>query len=410
MSNISIKVKATKFKHLNGAHFPLIIIDDEVDLISAPYFLNRYNNGRALATLVREAKSIRKFYVFCFANNIDIIKRFSALARLTAGEVEMLHAFISCNEKTGELVAQTTFQHYFSTIARFIDYIFTFYQSRVTEEGKLQASRIALEGMKKAFEINNKSPHNGKTKERVGLNFELQAKFFAAIAPYPENSLTPFKNEKVRWRNFCLFLTLILAGNRKGESLGLRVRDFYLSGNSRADKYFEIVKRDRTLDGYGKKEIPQVKTDGRIVSLADELVEIFEYYVTKIRPQFKNAQKSEYMFLSIRDGNPLSVNAPNESIKALIKLYPEFKGHLCPHILRNTFHDILSTALDEKFEDMGPMRKQQIKTTLQEYAGGWAAGSNMVAHYPKGSIQRRVAELHMKLQSNIMGIGKEDEE
>jgi len=408
VSNLSIKVKATEFKHLNGAHFPLLIIDDEVDLISAPYFLHQYNKGKALTTIEREAKSIRKFYLFCFANNIDIVKRFSALERLTTGEVEMLHAFISCNEKTGELVAQTTFQHYFSTIANFIDYIFTFYQSRVTEIGKLQASRIALEGMKKAFEINNKSPHNGKTKERLGLNFELQAKFFAAIAPYSE--INPYKNEKVRWRNFCFFLTLILAGNRKGETLGLRVRDFYLSGNSRSDKYFDIVKRDRTFEGYGRKEIPQVKTNGRIVSLADELVEIFEYYITKIRPQFKNAHKSEYMFLSIRDGKPLSVNAPNESIKALIKLHPEFKGYLCPHILRNTFHDILSTSLDEKFEDMGPMRKQQIKTTMQEYAGGWAAGSNMVAHYPKGSIQRRVAELHVKLQSNIMGIDKEDEE
>jgi len=387
---------------LNGASFPLVVIDNQLDMISASYLLQRYNNGLSLKTLDREARAIRKLYAFFIDKKIDIVTRLAKLDRLQIGEIESLHAYLATHLDTFELVSQATFKHYFSTSQRFIEFLFNFYQSRVTDPKKLQASRIALEGMKKGFEINKRSPHNGKTKERIGLSPELQVLFFAAIDPNEENILNPFKSQKTRWRNYCLLLTLILGGNRKGETLGLRIRDFQLTGNEAAEKYFEIVKRDRTFDGYPRKEIPSVKTKGRKVSLSPELVEIFEYYITKIRPKFKDANKNEYLFLSNRDGQPLHPITPNHIVGELIKVHPKFKGKLTPHILRNTFHDILNTSLDDQFKDMGPMRNQQIKNTMQEYAGGWSAGSAMVAHYPKGSIQARVAELQSRIQSNIL--------
>ena len=371
-------------------------------MISASYFLQRYNNGLSLKTLEREAKALKKFYAFVINRNIDFLTRFSKLERLHIGEIEELHAYLSTHSETGELVSQATFQYYFSTTQRFIEFLFNFYQSHITDPTKLQASRIALEGMIKGFEINKHSPHNGKTTERIGLTPELQALFFAAIDPSEENDLNPFKSKRTRWRNYCLFLTLILGGNRKGETLGLRCRDFQLIGNTTTEKYFEIIKRDRTYDGYPRKEIPSVKTKGRKVALSPEMAKIFEYYITEIRPEFKDAKKNEYMFLSNRDGKPLHPNTPNLVIDELLKHHPQLKGKLSPHILRNTFHDLLNTSLDDKFEGMGPMHKQQIKSTMQEYAGGWSAGSNMVAHYPKGSIQARVAELQSKIQSKIL--------
>ena len=373
-------------------------------MISAPYLLQRYNNGLSLKTLEREAKAIRKFYAFVISRKIDFLTRLSKLGRLHIGEIEELHAYLCTHSETGELLSQATFQHYFSTAQRFIEFLFNYYQSRisVTNPEKLQASRTILESMKKSFEINKHSPHNGKTKERVGLTPKLQCLFFAAIDPNEGNTLNPFKSQRTRWRNYCLFLTLILGGNRKGETLGLKVRDFQLIGNTTTERYFEIIKRDRTFDGYPRKEIPSVKTNGRKVTLSTEMANIFEYYITEVRPKFKDAKKNEYMFLSNRDGKPLHPNTPNQVIDEISKHHPQLKGKLSPHILRNTFHDLLSTSLDDKFEGMGPIRKQQIKTTMQEYAGGWAAGSNMVAHYSKGSIQAHVAKLQSSVQSNIL--------
>jgi hypothetical protein len=216
--SVSIRIKRTQFKHLNGAYFPLIVIDDQLDMISAPYLLQRYNNGLSLKTLDREASAIRKLYAFFIDQKIDIVTRFSKLDRLQIGEIESLHAYLASHLDTGELVSQATFKHYFSTAQRFIEFLFNFYQSRVTNPERLQGSRIALESMAKSFEINKRSPHNGKTKERIGLSPELQVLFFAAIDPSEENTLNPFKSQKTRWRNYCLFLTLILGGNRKAGS------------------------------------------------------------------------------------------------------------------------------------------------------------------------------------------------
>ncbi|ACA84612.1 site-specific integrase [Shewanella woodyi] len=402
MNELSIKISPTAFKHLNGAHFPLLIINDELELNSAAYLLHRYNNGTALKTVEREAKALRKFYLFCISNNIDFIGRFSKLERLTIGEIEHLHGVLSLREDTGELVSQTYFLHNWSTILRYIEFLYSFYQSRINDPHRLSTSRIVLEGMRNSFGINAKTPHNGIQNERIGLTPELQVKFLAIIDPTNENTLNPYKSEKVRWRNFCFFMTLMMGGNRKGESLGLKVRHFNLSGSSKSSKYFEIIKEDRTFDDYGRKEIPQVKTKGRKVELTPQLAEIFEYYITKIRPLFKGAKKSEYMFISIRDGKPLSALTPNMSLNDLIVQYPEFKGKLSPHILRNTFHDILENVLDVEFEGVAPIRKQQNKATIQEYAGGWTAGSKMVSHYPKGSIQRKVADLQIRLQEALL--------
>jgi hypothetical protein len=118
------------------------------------------------------------------------------------------------------------------------------------------------------------------------------------------------------------------------------------------------------------------------------------------QPKFKNASKSTYMFLSLRDGLPLSVATPNESLKTLVKKHPQFEKILSPHILRNTFHDFLDEKLESTLENQGPIAKQAIKSSLQEYAGGWSSGSSMVNRYPKGSIQRRVGELRILINLN----------
>lgn len=397
-----VKVRKTQFKHLNGAFISLILINEEVDLFSASYLLSRLNNGIAIKTIEREAKALKKVYEFLIKNQVDLMSRLAGLQPLIAGEIESLSDYLAINYETGDLLNTQTFKHYFTTAQKFIEYWFNFYLSRVTEAPKLQAGRIALETMNSGFLVNKNIPHNGRVNERVGLTPELQVLFFAVIEPSPDNRLNPIKSEKLRWRNYILFLTMILTGNRKGESLGLLTHDLHLAGNEQSDKYIEILKRDRTFDGYRRKEIPSVKTKGRIIRLSNNVAELFEHYITEIRIRFKASGKTNYLFISNRDGLPLHPATPNKIIEKIIDEHPQFRGKLSPHILRNTFHDLLNASLDEKLEGIGALRKQQIKASLQEYAGGWAAGSSMVAHYPKGSIQARVGELTQKIQMKIL--------
>ncbi len=388
---------------LNDAYISLLIIDGVLDFSSVSYLMQRLDQGYPLKTLEAEAKVIKKFYQFCHNQNIHPASRFSRLERLTTGEIESLTAFYSAREVTGEVVASGTFKLRWTVTRKFIKFLWDFYQSRVKTPDKLKTAQIQIEGMEKTFLIHSKTPYRTANKDKIGLSPELRAEFLNIINPVQENTNNPWKSQLVRWRNYCLFLTMILGGNRKGESLGLLLSHFNLVGSSHSRKYFEIVKEDRLKSGYPRKEIPSVKTNGRQIELSDDLAAIFEYYITKIRPKFKNATKSTYVFLSLRDGKPLSVLTPNESLNTLITMHPQFKKLLTPHILRNTFHDLLSEKLDSTLDAQGPIAKQGIKIALQEYAGGWSSGSSMVHKYPKGSIQRRVGELHLELQNKILG-------
>lgn len=399
---MNIKVVKTKFSMLNNAHISLLVIDGDVDLSSASYLMQRLDQGYPLKTIESEAKVIKRFYEFCHIQNIHPATRFSHLERLTIGEIESLTAFYSSREDTGEVVASGTFKLRWSVTRRFIKFIWDFYQSRVKSPDKLKAAQIQLEGMEKAFKIHGKTPYRTANKDKIGLPLDLRAEFLDIINPVQENTKNPWKGELVRWRNYCLFLTMILGGNRKGESLCLKLNHFKLTGSAHIRKYFEIIKEDTMKSGYPRTEIPSIKTKGRQVELSDDLAAIFEYYITKIRPKFKNAPKSNYMFLSLRDGQPLSVVTPNESLKTLVKKHPQFEKILSPHILRNTFHDFLDEKLESTFKNQGPIAKQAIKSSIQEYAGGWSSGSAMVNRYPKGSIQRRVGELHLALQHKIL--------
>ena len=400
---MEIKAVKTKFSKLNDAYVSLLVIDGEVDLSSASYLMQRLDQGHPLKTLEAEVKAIKKFYQFCHINNIHPASRFSQLNRLTTGEIESLTAFYSAREVTGETVASGTFKLRWSVTRKFIKFLWDFYQCRVKDPNVLKAAQIQLDGMEKTFLLHGKAPYKTANKDKIGLSPALRVEFFDIINPVEENKNNPWKNELVRWRNYCLFLTMILGGNRKGESLGLLLNHFNLVGPPQSRKYFEIFKEDRLTSGYPRKEIPSIKTNGRQVDLSDDLAVIFEYYITKIRSKFKNANKSNYVFLSLTDGHPLSVLTPNQSLNTLITLHPQFEGRLTPHILRNTFHDLLSEILDSTLQGQGPIAKQGIKAGLQEYAGGWSSGSTMVHKYPKGSIQRRVGKLHLELQNKILG-------
>jgi len=397
---------------LGDRTIPLVVIDGELDLFSAGYLVGRLNEGLKPSTILIHAKGVREVYLFCFEANIDLPKRMSRLEQLTAGELERLSMWASANQETGELYTRGTFNLRWQSIQKFILWQWNFYQHRASNNAeRLNNARNKKEIMTQAFKLYGKAPFKNSGKVTTGLEPELLAKLLRIIEPFQENSLNPFKSTHLKWRNYILLLTFILGGNRRSESILLQLKDVNLYGK---DKYFEIIKENGPLPvSYPHNEAPSVKTLGRKVALSDCTAALFEYYITKIRPKFKGAARSTYLFISSRKGLPLSTHTPNDIIETIITRYPEFKGKLSPHRLRNSFHDMLNDALDEYLEpDLGdhPLMKQAKKSTLQEYSGGWARGSAMVAKYPAGSIERRVAQLTKGLQDKVFYDQKNNQE
>ncbi|OLU30310.1 hypothetical protein BVH03_09765 [Pseudomonas sp. PA15(2017)] len=253
--------------------------------------------------------------------------------------------------------------------------------------------------MTAGFELYLKTPYKNDKKDKVSLTPELQAKFISIIDPDEYNESNPWKTSRIRWRNYIFLLLLMLGGNRKGETLLLKLNNFQLTGRR---KYYDILKSSDIIS-YPRAETPSVKTYGRQVELHDDFAALVEHYIVNVRKEFDGWQQSSYLFLSYRDGKPMSVHTPNSTLNELIKQYPEFKGLLSPHRLRNTFHDLLNQALDNKFKGSSGLSRKILKAPIQEAAGGWARNSSMPEHYAKGSIQAKVAELQVLLQKKILG-------
>lgn len=403
---MNLQIRYTNFEKLGSINIPLLICDNELELISTGYLMSRLNSGVKIATLEIAAKGIKMLYEFCAESSIDIHNRLSRLEILNIHEIESLSAYISANHETGEVRAAGTYRLRYLHARNFIAWLWNFYQNRAANDPeKLNHSKNKKQVMDNSFKLNTSAPYKTTGRTLIGLTPELRAKFFEIINPLPENQLNPFKSERIKWRNFILLLTMILGGNRRSESLLLQMNHLSLLGR---DKYFEIVKDDSPLPAaYAHNKAPSVKTKGRKVALSDDIADLILHYAKNIRPQFEGYKKASHLFLSTRGkGKPLSVDTPNKITDEIVKAFPEYKRLLCPHRLRNTFCDLLNDALDETIDpNLGPIMKSSYKSVLQEYAGGWARGSQMVAKYPAGSIERRVAMMTVSLQENILSNG-----
>lgn len=405
---MKLKIAKTRFSLLGDRAFPLILIDDQVDLFSAPYLLRCLNQGLAINTIEIRAKGILALYRFCLHQNIDLVKRMERLEILQMGEIEALSDWLSTSLETQELVADGTHTLRLRAAKSFVLFWWDTYQSRASNNPeRLNHARNKREVMLQAFKIASDAPFTRQGQTPQGLPPELRAKFFEIINPLPENELNPFRSVHVRWRNYVICLTLILAGNRRSETVLLQLHDLNIHGR---DKYLEIVQYTHFLPPKSPHlNAASLKTKGRKIGLSDEIALIFEYYIKHMRKKFKGYLKNNDLFLSTKGGKPLSVDGVYGIIETIVKAHPQFKGHLAPHTLRNTFHDLLSDALDSLLDsELGassPMIKQAHKKTLQEQAGGWSRGSQMTDRYPAGAIERRVMKLTQALQTQALDAG-----
>lgn len=387
------------FEKLGGLKLKLVTADNQVDAFAGAYALQRFDNGSKPNTIRVDQSAILILYRFCETQKIDLIQRISGLSPLTIGEIESLSSYCGLAQQTGERVDPNWYSARMRCAKKFIDYLWLFYEGRCARNlEQLKIAKRLYERMAAGFKLYMKAPYKGDKKDKIGLTPELQAKFIAIIDPSDNNGLNPWKTYKVRWRNYILLLLLMLGGNRKGETLLLKLNDFQLTGRR---KYYDIFKNRDAVD-YPRAESPSVKTLGRQVELHDQFAALVEHYIVNVRKEFIGWQSTSYLFLSYRDGRPLSVQTPNSILNELIQQYPGFSGLLSPHRLRNTFHDLLNCALDKKFKNSSGLSRKVMKAPIQEAAGGWSRNSNMPEHYAKGSIQSKVSELQILLQQEAL--------
>ncbi|WP_282828860.1 tyrosine-type recombinase/integrase [Pelomonas sp. V22] len=211
-----------------------------------------------------------------------------------------------------------------------------------------------------------------------------------AIA-HPESELNPFKDERVRWRNWLIVHLLLLGGLRRGESLLLQV-DSLKHDVDRVTGQL-IYWLDVTTTEYEDERAtkPSIKTaeSHRQIPVLSDLVAIYEHYVNEMRVSDGDVP---FLLTSARSSalSAESVTKMFEQYTAALSpvAYARFyectggKRHISPHDLRHTS----ATARYALFMAQEDGSKELTLQRMRAFFG-WSVTSKMPELYAKAAIQ-----------------------
>lgn len=207
----------------------------------------------------------------------------------------------------------------------------------------------------------------------------------------PSNPLCPWTlgdsalDEAIRHRNQ-LIVTLMLAyGIRRGDLLKLYTKDALTHAS---EPSLSICRRPDDPQDPRLRE-PNAKTRERLLPLTRSLTRLVDDFIVIWRPKFPNAKRTPYLFLSSRDGKPISPRTINATFEALQDTFPGLHPHVCRHTHNNRLR-ALCTELGIK-EDV--MKKHA------KYLNGWL-GDNMDV-YTRVEARRQAQLLSKKVQEAL---------
>jgi site-specific recombinase XerD len=226
--------------------------------------------------------------------------------------------------------------------------------------------------------------------QRMAPPEEVMDRLLAAIEPLsPDN---PWGDLGLRIRNRLLIHIFYALGVRRGEALGLKIRDHI---NLRAKKILIARNADDPEDT--RTNQPLAKTRDRWIPLADGLVDMIQEYLTHIRVKVPNARKHQFLFVSHQDGAPLSLRGGNKVFEKLRERLADLPANLTPHVLRHAWNDAFSRLMDAK--NVSPEREAQMRNEMQ----GWSPTSGTAATYNRRKITTDAEKFSLEHQKTLLG-------
>lgn len=220
---------------------------------------------------------------------------------------------------------------------------------------------------------------------RVGLSEEEQARVVAIVRPdSPEN---PWRRGFVRRRNWLMVVLLLATGMRRGELLGLQIRDL-----SKHEPKLRIVRR--ADDAEDRRLVqPNAKTHDREIELSQPIWRKLQEYLQE-RRSIKAARVIPQVFVS-EDGNALSDKTIDKIFRELRAACPGLPVRLTSHVMRHTWNERFSEAADAM--GLSEVTEQRARNTQQ----GWADDSKTGATYTRRHAAKKGQEIALKLQEKL---------
>ncbi|WP_321574558.1 tyrosine-type recombinase/integrase [Paraburkholderia franconis] len=252
-----------------------------------------------------------------------------------------------------------------------------------------QRNELALESAHalKAFRADiPQVPKRAKLGAREGLSKEDQDRLVKLV--HPDSPDNPWKRGFVRQRNWLIVVLLLATGMRRGELLGMQIRDL----DQRLPKLRIIRRADAGEDP--RRIQPNTKTRDREIELRPNIMRAVWDYIHQHRRNIKAARKFPQLIVA-DDGQPLSLKSIDKIFAQLRKACPGLPISLTSHVLRHTWN--------ERFSEQAEL--MQLTDVAEEKARneqqGWTDNSASAATYTRRHVSRKGRTISLKLQEKL---------
>ncbi|MBI5129869.1 MAG: tyrosine-type recombinase/integrase [Rhodopseudomonas palustris] len=351
-------------------------------------------SSMALSTMQTHATAICMLHNWCGDQGIPLQERIEKLDLFTMSEIAALRFAMRVNRSPGSESATVEPPHWsmrLKAISAYIAWHGDHVLSRMSaRDERWPAARKRLTATCKR--INGTIKHR-KGKKKEGLEKDQQTALATGISlGHPKN---PF-NANVQPRNLALIAVYSEGGLRRGEGGGLKICDMHLNGN---EPYIEVERRPDDPDDPRAQE-PNTKTEAHPVPIGTKVARLLGDYMIYDRPNYKNARKSPYVFLS-QEGQPLSLSSIDQVFRAL-RAVPGVPKDFSPNSLRRTWNDRVGDAAE--LLGIAPELEMQIRNQAQ----GRVRHSGEAMDYQRGRLRRRGNAIAIRMQDIATKDGKND--
>lgn len=401
----------------SGERLPILVNDLGMPVFDAITFalLEMRSRNRAVNTIKNALYAIRLLFIFLAIRKINLVERLVSGRILSLREVEALAALLrqysrrdfvyrddraqsshprisSGKERFRKdppiedirFVGADQYCYRLIVVREYLNWKVSDFLSRSESSATGGELTLELERLLKA--IDSRIPTvQSQPGLKEGLSKAERDLLLSAV--HPESDQNPWKDAFCRIRNYAIVAFLFDGGQRRGESLGIRIPHI-----SMRDGSVTIARQpDSALDP--RKDQPNAKTRAHVIFMSEELQPIELEYL-KARREIPTARHHDFLFVA-RNGEPLSLSSVNKIFNVLRRKFPALPLNLSPHSARYTWNDNFSDECDAKGvsdADEQDWRNEQM---------GWTPGSRMSVRYSRRRLKRKVQEASLAHQSKL---------
>ncbi|MYM96147.1 tyrosine-type recombinase/integrase [Rugamonas sp. FT81W] len=265
-------------------------------------------------------------------------------------------------------------------ITWFSDYVFML----KTPENRMEFKTVSEKVIKA---LKARTPKKSSKKVKKGITKKQESLLLEVVGPAAPGN--PWNGEFVRKRNNLIIRILLSFGIRKGELLGLKIKDISFKDNT----VFVARRPDDPEDP--RKRQPEAKTAERILPMGPSLVELLKQYLVD-RNNLDAARRHPFVIVS-DDGAPLALNSVDYLFSTLRNAFPAL-APISAHILRHTWNDRFSEVASKM---MNPAEEKKARN----YFMGWSEESEMAENYTVRFVQELGYEAMSKMQDVMYAMG-----